>query len=183
MGHAGRHGRRGPHRRPRGRTGAGAGRPRCARRAARALPAGRRLRGGHPRPPTVGAAARAAVLLRQIPAGYGNPPKPATLTGGIVDGGTQRGSLVGAATGVLGGLGFYVRADRSIWTFVDGQPLLVRRREHWTAFPLELTAAIVRMIGRCTAAALVARAAFMISAQPRSGAILAIVDQGGMATA
>lgn len=95
---------------------------------------------------------------------------------GVDDGWIQSGSLVAAATGVLGGLGFYVRADRSIWTFVDGQPLLVRRREHWTAFPLELTAAIVRMIGRCAAASLVARAAFMISAQPRSGAILAIVD-------
>jgi DNA integrity scanning protein DisA with diadenylate cyclase activity len=50
----------------------------------------------------------------------------------------------------------------------------VRRGEHWTAFPFELTAAIERMIGGGCAAALVARAAFMISAQPR-GAILAIV--------
>jgi hypothetical protein len=70
------------------------------------------------------------------------------------------GALVADATRALGGLGFFVRADRSIWTFVDGQPLLVRRGEHWTAFPLELTSA---------------RAAFIISAQPQ-GAILAIVD-------
>ena len=79
------------------------------------------------------------------------------------------------ATRALGGLGFFVRADRSIWTFVDGQPLLVRRGEHWTAFPLELTAAIANMIGGGAAARLVARAAFIISAQPQ-GAILAIVD-------
>jgi hypothetical protein len=87
----------------------------------------------------------------------------------------ESGSLVARATGVLGGLGFYVRADRSIWTFVDGQPLLVRRGEHWTAFPLQLSASIQNMIGGGSVAALVARAAFMISTRPR-GAILAIVE-------
>jgi hypothetical protein len=85
------------------------------------------------------------------------------------------GALVADATRALGGLGFFVRADRSVWTFVDGQPLLVRRGEHWTAFPLELTAAIASMIGGGDVAELVARAAFIISAQPQ-GAILAIVD-------
>jgi DNA integrity scanning protein DisA with diadenylate cyclase activity len=54
-------------------------------------------------------------------------------------------------------------------------PLLVRSGEHWTAFPLELTASIENMIGEGPAAALLARAAFMISAQP-GGAILAVVD-------
>jgi hypothetical protein len=88
------------------------------------------------------------------------------------------GALVADATRALGGLGFFVRADRSIWTFVDGQPLLVRRGEHWTAFPLELTAAIAGMIGGGDVAELVARAAFIISAQPQ-GAILAIVDDPG----
>jgi hypothetical protein len=85
------------------------------------------------------------------------------------------GALVADATRALGGVGFFVRADRSIWTFVDGQPLLVRRGEHWTAFPLELTAAIANMIGGGAVAELVARAAFIISTQPQ-GAILAIVD-------
>jgi hypothetical protein len=85
------------------------------------------------------------------------------------------GALVADATRALGGVGFFVRADRSIWTFVDGQPLIVRRGEHWTAFPLELTAALAKMIGGGEVAALVARAAFMISAQTQ-GAILAIVD-------
>jgi hypothetical protein len=88
------------------------------------------------------------------------------------------GALVADATRALGGLGFFVRADRSIWTFVDGQPLLVRRGERWTAFPLELTSAIANMIGGGEVAALVARAAFIISAQPQ-GAILAIVDDPG----
>ena len=87
----------------------------------------------------------------------------------------ENGSLVARATGALGGLGFFLREDRSIWTFVDGQPLLVRRGEHWTAFPLELNAFIADMIGGGSVAAIVARAAFTISAQPR-GAILAIVD-------
>jgi hypothetical protein len=85
------------------------------------------------------------------------------------------GALVADATRALGGVGFFVRADRSIWTFADGQPLLVRRGEHWTAFPLELTGAIASMIGGGSVASLVARAAFIISTQPQ-GAILAIVD-------
>ena len=84
-------------------------------------------------------------------------------------------ALVADATRALGGLGFFVRPDRSIWTFVEGQPLLVRRGEHWTAFPMELTAAIAMMIGSGSVASLVARAAFTISAQPQ-GAILAVVD-------
>jgi hypothetical protein len=87
----------------------------------------------------------------------------------------ESGSLIARATSALGGLGFFVRADRSVWTFVDGRPLIVRRGEHWTAFPLELTTSIENMIGGGAVAALVARAAFMISAQPR-GAILAVVD-------
>jgi hypothetical protein len=87
----------------------------------------------------------------------------------------ESGSLVAEATAALGGIGFYVRADRSIWTFADGVPLLVRSAEHWTAFPLELTASIENMIGGGPAAALLARAAFMISAQP-GGAILAVVE-------
>ncbi len=85
------------------------------------------------------------------------------------------GLLVAEATRRLGGVGFFVRADRSIWTFVDGQPLLVRQREHWTAFPLQLSTSIADMIGSREVAALVARTAFIISAQP-SGAILAVVD-------
>jgi hypothetical protein len=88
------------------------------------------------------------------------------------------GSLVAEATRTIGGVGFFVRADRTIWTFVDGQPLLVRRAEHWTAFPLELSVSIANMIGGGEVAALVARTAFIISAQPR-GAILAIVDDPG----
>lgn len=87
----------------------------------------------------------------------------------------ESGSVVAEATRVLGGVGFFLRADRSIWTFVDGQPLLVRRGEHWTAFPFELTQSVERMIGQGAAAELVVGAAFLISGQPE-GAILAIVD-------
>ena len=86
------------------------------------------------------------------------------------------GSLVAEAARRLGGLGFFLRADRTIWSFVDGHPMLVRRSGHWAAYPVELTAAVSRMIGGGDAAArLVVQAAFMISAQ-RHGAILAIVD-------
>jgi hypothetical protein len=98
------------------------------------------------------------------------------------DGSIVSGSLVADATSAVGGVGFFVRADRSIWTFVAGQPLLVRRSEHWTAFPLELSASIANMIGGGAVAALVARTAFIISAQPR-GAILAIVGDAAQVDA
>jgi hypothetical protein len=95
--------------------------------------------------------------------------------GEVSDGWIDSGSLVAWATRVLGGVGFYVRADRTIWTFVDGQPLLVRRGERWSAFPVELAASIGKDIGGGRVAEIVARAAFMISARPQ-GAILAIAD-------
>ena len=85
------------------------------------------------------------------------------------------GSLVALATQRLGGIGFFLREDRSIWTFVDGAPLVIRRGEHWTAFPLWLAAAIRDAIGGGRAVDLVVQAALMISVQP-SGAILGIVD-------
>jgi hypothetical protein len=85
------------------------------------------------------------------------------------------GSLVGEATRRLGGIGFFLGADRTIWVFAGGQPLLLRRGEHWTAFPLELATAVASASGaRDVAADILVRAAFIISAQ-RSGAILAIV--------
>jgi len=92
-----------------------------------------------------------------------------------VDDVAHSGALVAEATGALGGIGFFVRDDRTIWTFADGLPLLVRRGEHWTAFPLELTSSIANMIGGGTVADLVARTALLISSQP-GGAILAIVE-------
>lgn len=100
------------------------------------------------------------------------PPADAAMADDIW---LDSGSLVARATRTLGGLGFFVRADRSIWTFVDGQPLLIRRSEHWTAFPVELGTSISNMIGGGRAAGIVARTAFMISSRPQ-GAILAIVD-------
>jgi hypothetical protein len=101
--------------------------------------------------------------------GRAAPSKAAT------EGWLDSGSLVALATRTLGGIGFYVRADRTLWTFVDGRPLLVRRGEHWTAFPVELASSIAKLIGGGAAADIVARAAYMISARPQ-GAILAIVD-------
>jgi hypothetical protein len=86
------------------------------------------------------------------------------------------GSLVALATRRLGGIGFFLREDRSIWTFVEGRPLVIRRGEHWTAFPLRLTTAIGDAIGGGHAVDLVVQAAMMIAVQP-SGAILGIVDQ------
>lgn len=85
------------------------------------------------------------------------------------------GSLVAAATDALGGIGFFLGTDRTIWTFVDGNPLLVRRGERWTAFPLRLSASVADLIGGGRAAALVGRTAYIVSAQ-QHGAILAIVD-------
>jgi hypothetical protein len=92
-----------------------------------------------------------------------------------IDGLTDGGALVAAATRMVGGLGLYLRPDRSIWAFVDGHPLIVRRGERWMAFPLPLAESLSRMIGGGAAAQMVADAAFAISGQPL-GAILAIVD-------
>jgi hypothetical protein len=91
----------------------------------------------------------------------------------------DNGSLVAEASRRLGGVGFFLRADRTIWVFVDGQPLVLRRGEHWTAFPLELTGFIAKMINGGRAAAIVVEAAFIVSAQGH-GAILAIVDDASV---
>jgi hypothetical protein len=91
---------------------------------------------------------------------------------------TDSGTLVAATTDLLGGVGFFLRSDRTIWVFVEGRPLVVRRGEHWSAFPLELSASISEMIGGGPAADLVVQTAFVVSAQ-RRGAILAIVDGAG----
>lgn len=85
------------------------------------------------------------------------------------------GAFVAEATRRLGGVGFFLRGDRTIWAFADGQPLVLRRGEHWTAFPLELTSFIASLIGNGAATSIVVQAALSISAQGR-GAILAIVD-------
>jgi hypothetical protein len=89
---------------------------------------------------------------------------------------SHSGALVAEATRRLGGVGFFLRADRTIWVFAGGDPLLIRRAEHWTTFPLALAAAITNAIGGHAATAdVVVQAAFIISAQ-RHGAIFAIVD-------
>lgn len=96
-------------------------------------------------------------------------------TGWSLDVGLANQSLVADASRILGGIGFLVRRDRSIWTFIDGLPLLVRRAEHWTAFPVALTASLHDLTDGADAAGLIARSAFLASTQP-GGAILAIVD-------
>jgi hypothetical protein len=103
------------------------------------------------------------------------PRRRLELAGRGVPGHLESGSLVAAATARLGGLGFFLGADRTIWTFVDGEPLLVRHSERWTAFPLELTAFVAGLIGGGRAAGIVVRTAFALAAQ-RQGAILAVVD-------
>lgn len=116
--------------------------------------------------------ARTEVQRHRLPKGTSQAPGARWST---MDIGLANQSLVADTTSLLGGIGFLVRKDRSIWTFVDGLPLLVRRAEHWTAFPVALTASIDDLTDGAKAANLVARTAFLISTQPR-GAILAIVD-------
>jgi DisA bacterial checkpoint controller nucleotide-binding len=89
----------------------------------------------------------------------------------------ESGSLVAEATRRVGGVGLFLRADRTIWVFVDGQPILMRRSARWTAFPLELTAYVSSLIGGGDAAGIVVQAAYILSARGH-GAILAIVDHG-----
>jgi hypothetical protein len=101
--------------------------------------------------------------------------RPGTTLGSLSAEFLESGALVAEATRRLGGLGLFLRADRTIWAFVDGQPLLLRRGAHWTAFPLELTAFIASLIGGGRAAGIVVQASYILSVRGR-GAILAIVD-------
>ncbi|MGZ4755821.1 MAG: diadenylate cyclase [Acidimicrobiia bacterium] len=103
-------------------------------------------------------------LNERFPGGNTRPGRSSLL---------DSGSFVAEATLRLGGIGFYLRTDRTIWVFVDGQPIVLRRGEHWTAFPLELTSFIASLIGEGAATGVVVQSALAISAQGR-GAILAI---------
>jgi hypothetical protein len=85
------------------------------------------------------------------------------------------GSLVALATDRLGGIGFFLREDRSIWTFVNGSPLVIRRGEHWTVFPVWLATALGDAVGGGGAIDLVVQTALIISIRP-TGAILGIAD-------
>ncbi len=87
---------------------------------------------------------------------------------------SQSGSLVSLATEKMGGIGFYLRTDRSIWVFVDGRPLVVRRSEHWKAFPVWLTQALEETVGGGPAVDLVVQAALLVSVQEK-GAIFGII--------
>ena len=87
----------------------------------------------------------------------------------------ESGALVAEATRRLGGLGFFLRADRTIWVAVGGNRILLRRAEHWTAFPTEFTAYVASLIAGGRAAEIVVGAAYIISARGR-GAILGIVN-------
>ena len=86
------------------------------------------------------------------------------------------GALVAEATARLGGVGFFLRVDHTIWTFVNGRPLVLRRGEHWTTFPVQLIAFIDDLIGGGRAAQIVVQAALIVSALDHGG-ILAIVDR------
>ncbi len=87
-------------------------------------------------------------------------------------------SLAALATHQLGGLGLVLEADRTIRAFIDGEPLLVRRGEHWTSFPLELASVIGAMIRVDASADLVVETALAISSG-RHGAIIAVVEDAG----
>jgi len=101
---------------------------------------------------------------------------PSAVTGPSVDlDFVDRGSLVALATRQLGGIGFFLREDRSIWTFLDGQPLVIRRGEHWSAFPLWLSKAIGTAIGGGRAVDLIVSASLIVSMRS-GGAIFGIVE-------
>ena len=101
---------------------------------------------------------------------------PSAVTGPKIDlDFVDRGSLVALATRQLGGIGFFLREDRSIWTFLDGQPLVIRRSEHWSAFPLWLAKALGTAIGGGRAVDLIVSASLIVSMRS-GGAIFGIVD-------
>lgn len=101
---------------------------------------------------------------------------PSTVPMGPIDREfVDSGSLVGQVTRQLGGIGFFLREDRSIWTFLDGQPLVIRRSEHWSAFPLWLARTLGSSIIESPAVDLVVQASLLVSIR-EGGAIFGIVD-------
>ncbi len=84
------------------------------------------------------------------------------------------GSVVALASQQMGGIGFFLRNDRSIWTFVDGRPLVIRRGERWKAFPIWLTQGLQEAVGAGTAVDLVVQAALIVSTLDK-GAIFGIM--------
>jgi hypothetical protein len=86
------------------------------------------------------------------------------------------GALVAASTRALEGIGFFLRADQTIWVFQQGSPFLIRRGGRWRAIPLNsLTAAIAGLVGSSEIGGLITRAAVAASLEGH-GAILAVVD-------
>ena len=88
------------------------------------------------------------------------------------------GSLTAAASHTFGGMGFYVRSDRSIWVFDGGAPLFVKRSNRWKSIAVRGFSSAVADWGGVDPAIAerVARAAIRLSLQGQ-GAILAIAER------
>jgi hypothetical protein len=87
------------------------------------------------------------------------------------------GALTAAASAVYGGIGIYLRADRSIWVFDRGQPLFIRRTTTWKSVAFESFIGLLEFHGQTTPAIAqrLAHAALRLSMQGH-GAVLAIAS-------
>jgi hypothetical protein len=85
------------------------------------------------------------------------------------------GALTAAASAVYGGIGIYLRADRSIWVFDGGHPLFLRRTTRWKSVAFASFIGLLEAHGRTTfeVAERLGHAALRLSMQGH-GAVLAV---------
>ena len=81
------------------------------------------------------------------------------------------GALTAAASAVFRGVGVYLRADRSIWVFDEGEPLFVRRTTRWKSIAIGSFARWLATFGGASSgvADVLARAVLRASMQGTGG--------------
>jgi hypothetical protein len=88
----------------------------------------------------------------------------------------EAGALVAFLSSSYAGVGIYLHEDGTIWVFVNGSPLIVRRGPRWRALPLgSLMAGMEILAGRSEAGALITRTAVLLSLSGHGG-ILAVAE-------
>ncbi len=86
------------------------------------------------------------------------------------------GSLVALLSRSYGGIGIYLHPDGTVWVFVDGSPLMVKRGPRWRALPMtSLATGMSALAGNSGAGAMIVRAAILLSLGGHGG-ILAVAD-------
>lgn len=85
------------------------------------------------------------------------------------------GALTAAASATFRGVGVFLRSDRSIWIFDDGEPLFVRRTNHWKSIAIgSFTRWLATFGGTAPGVANVLARAVLRASMQGAGAIFAV---------